>query len=143
MSSVGLSGNVMEILPYTTSWTVKEMLKFHDHWKCAEMWNFCKIYIDFPMPEMQLFFLWYIVRVGCPRNLGILLQEFGRAGRKEGMVANGLLLFNEYIDDKAIYCYFYFSDHPPTLQCLTTWNSSLLRVFAIILLFWLLKLSFM
>jgi len=43
-----------------------------------------------------------VVRVGCPRNLGVLLQEFGRAGRKEGMVANGLLLFNEYIDDKRL-----------------------------------------
>ena len=43
-----------------------------------------------------------VVRVGCPRNLGVLLQEFGRAGRKEGMVANALLYFNEYIDDKRL-----------------------------------------
>ena len=41
-----------------------------------------------------------VVRAGCPRNLGVLLQEFGWAGRKEGMVANALLYFNEYIDDK-------------------------------------------
>ena len=41
-----------------------------------------------------------VVRVGCPRNLGVLLQEFGWAGRKEGMIANALLYFNEYIDDK-------------------------------------------
>ena len=43
-----------------------------------------------------------VVRVGCPRNLGVLLQEFGRAGRKEGMIANALLYFNEYIDDKRL-----------------------------------------
>ena len=34
-----------------------------------------------------------IVRIGCPRNLGVLLQEFGRAGRKEGMLANAFSLF--------------------------------------------------
>lgn len=32
----------------------------------------------------------------------MLPQEFGRAGRKEGMVANALLYFNEYIDDKRL-----------------------------------------
>lgn len=32
-----------------------------------------------------------VVRIGCPRNLGVLLQEFGRAGRKEGMLANAFL----------------------------------------------------
>jgi len=41
-----------------------------------------------------------IIRVGCPRNLGVLFQEFGCAGRKENMIANALLYFNEYIDDK-------------------------------------------
>ena len=43
-----------------------------------------------------------VVRIGCPRNLGVLLQEFGRAGRKEGMVANAFLYFNESIDDKRL-----------------------------------------
>ena len=28
-----------------------------------------------------------VVRIGCPRNLGVLLQEFGCADRKEGMIA--------------------------------------------------------
>ena len=43
-----------------------------------------------------------VVRIGCPRNLGVLLQEFGRAGRKEGMVAKAFPYFNEYIDDKSL-----------------------------------------
>jgi len=43
-----------------------------------------------------------VVRIGCPRNLGVLLQEFGRAGRKEGMVANAFLYFNECVDDKRL-----------------------------------------
>ena len=34
-----------------------------------------------------------IVRVGSPRNLGVLLQEFGRAGRKAGVIANAYLFF--------------------------------------------------
>ena len=41
-----------------------------------------------------------IVRVGSPRNLGVLLQEFGRASRKEGVIANAYLFFNESMDDK-------------------------------------------
>ena len=41
-----------------------------------------------------------VIRIGCPRNLGVLLQEVGRAGRKEQSLANGLLFVNEYIDDK-------------------------------------------
>ena len=41
-----------------------------------------------------------VIRVGSPRNLGVLLQEFGRAGRKPGVSANAVLLFNECIDDK-------------------------------------------
>ena len=36
MSLIRLSGNFMEILPYATSQNVKEMLKIHVHWKCAE-----------------------------------------------------------------------------------------------------------
>jgi len=43
-----------------------------------------------------------VVRIGCPKNLGVLLQEFGCTGRKEGMVANAFLYFNEYIDDKRL-----------------------------------------
>jgi len=38
-----------------------------------------------------------VVRIGCPRD--ILLQEFGHAGRKQCMLANAILYFNEYIDD--------------------------------------------
>ena len=43
-----------------------------------------------------------VIRIGAPRNLGVLLQEFGRAGRKAGMVAKGFLYFNEYVDDKRL-----------------------------------------
>ena len=43
-----------------------------------------------------------VVRIGCPRNLGVLLQEVGRAGRQKDSIANGLLLFNECIDDKRL-----------------------------------------
>ena len=43
-----------------------------------------------------------VIRIGCPRNLGVLLQEMGRAGRSPGAKANGILLFNEYIDDKRL-----------------------------------------
>ena len=43
-----------------------------------------------------------VIQVGCPRNLGVLLQELGRAGRKPGSVAKGLLLFNEVVDDKRL-----------------------------------------
>ena len=35
-------------------------------------------------------------------NLGVLLQEMGRAGRRPGAKANGILLFNEYTDDKRL-----------------------------------------
>ena len=31
-----------------------------------------------------------VIRIGAPRNLGVLLQEFGRAGRKAGTVAKGI-----------------------------------------------------
>ena len=40
-----------------------------------------------------------VIRIGCPRNLG---QEMGRAGRRIGAKANGILLFNECIDDKRL-----------------------------------------
>jgi len=43
-----------------------------------------------------------VIRIGAPRNLGVLLQEFGRAGRKAGAVAKGDLYFNEYVDDKRL-----------------------------------------
>ena len=43
-----------------------------------------------------------VIRIGCPRNLGVLLQEMGRAGRRPGAKANGILFFNEYIDDKRL-----------------------------------------
>jgi len=43
-----------------------------------------------------------VIRIGCPRNLGVLLQEFGRAGRKEGMIANAFLYINECVDDKRL-----------------------------------------
>ena len=43
-----------------------------------------------------------VIRIGCPRNLGVLLQELGRAGRKPNTVASGLLLFNEVQDDKRL-----------------------------------------
>ena len=36
-----------------------------------------------------------VIRIGCPRNLGVLLQEMGRAGRRPGAKANGILLFND------------------------------------------------
>ena len=32
-----------------------------------------------------------VIRIGCPRNLGILLQELGRAGRSPGSIAKGSL----------------------------------------------------
>ena len=31
-----------------------------------------------------------VIRIGCPRNLGVLLQELGRAGRKPNSTALGL-----------------------------------------------------
>ena len=43
-----------------------------------------------------------VIRIGCPRNLGVFLQEIGRAGRKPDCTAQGMLLFNEYIDDKRL-----------------------------------------
>ena len=43
-----------------------------------------------------------VIRIGCPRNLGVLLQEVGHAGRKPESSANGLLYVNEYVDDKRL-----------------------------------------
>lgn len=43
-----------------------------------------------------------VVRIGCPHNLCVLLQEVGRAGRQKDSIANGLLLCNEHIDDKCL-----------------------------------------
>ena len=42
-----------------------------------------------------------VIRIGCLRNLGVFLQEVGRAGRKPDSTVIGLLLFKEYIDDKS------------------------------------------
>ena len=50
-----------------------------------------------------------LIRVGSPRNLGVLLQEFGRGGRKPGASANAILLFNECIDDKHLAVWLKFS----------------------------------
>ena len=42
-----------------------------------------------------------VIRLGCKRNLGVLIQEFGRAGRG-GEQADGYLLFNEHKDDQRL-----------------------------------------
>jgi len=43
-----------------------------------------------------------VIRIDCPHNLGVLLQELGRAGRKSGSVATGILYFNEVVDDNRL-----------------------------------------
>ena len=43
-----------------------------------------------------------VFRIGCPRNLGVLLQEMGRTSRRPDAKANRILLFNEFIDDKRL-----------------------------------------
>ena len=43
-----------------------------------------------------------VIRIGSPRNLGVLLQEFGCAGRKIGVTASATLYSNECIDDKRL-----------------------------------------
>ena len=43
-----------------------------------------------------------VIRIGCPLNLGVLLQELGRAGRNPGSIAKGSLFFNEVVDDKRL-----------------------------------------
>ena len=42
-----------------------------------------------------------IFRVGCMRNLSVLIQEFGRAGRS-GKDCDGFLLINESKDDQRL-----------------------------------------
>ena len=42
-----------------------------------------------------------VIRLGCMRNLGVLIQEFGRAGRG-GEQADGYLWFKEYKDDQRL-----------------------------------------
>ena len=42
-----------------------------------------------------------IFRVGCLRNLSVLIQEFGRAGRS-GNSADGFLLVNESKEDQRL-----------------------------------------
>ena len=42
-----------------------------------------------------------IFRVGCMRNLSVMIQEFGRAGRS-GNIAYGFLLINETKDDQRL-----------------------------------------
>ena len=41
------------------------------------------------------------IRLGCLRNLGVLIQEFGRTGRG-GEQADGYLLFNEHKDNQRL-----------------------------------------
>ena len=41
-----------------------------------------------------------VARVGCMRNMNVLLQEFGRAGRSDEKGAVGLLMVNEHRDDQ-------------------------------------------
>ena len=40
-----------------------------------------------------------VFRIGCMRNAGVIIQEFGRAGRG-GEQSDGYLLFNEHKDDQ-------------------------------------------
>ena len=42
-----------------------------------------------------------VIRLGCMRNLGVLIQEFGRAGRG-GEQADGYLWYNEFKDDQRL-----------------------------------------
>jgi ATP-dependent DNA helicase RecQ len=44
----------------------------------------------------------FVVRIGCMRNMNVLLQEFGRAGRGEENSAVGQLLVNEHKDDQRL-----------------------------------------
>ena len=43
-----------------------------------------------------------VIRIGSPKSLGVLLQEFGQAERTAGMVANAYLFLNETVDDKRL-----------------------------------------
>lgn len=44
----------------------------------------------------------FVARVGCMRNMNVLLQEIGRAGRRDENGAVGLLLINEHKDDQRL-----------------------------------------
>lgn len=44
----------------------------------------------------------FVARIGCMRNMNVLLQEFGRAGRSEENGAVGLLFINEHKDDQRL-----------------------------------------
>lgn len=43
-----------------------------------------------------------VASIGCMRNMNVLWQEFGRAGREEGSTSVGLLLINEHRDDQRL-----------------------------------------
>eukprot|EP00112_Aurelia_sp_Birch-Aquarium-sp1_P003871 Seg1437.4 transcript_id=Seg1437.4/GoldUCD/mRNA.D3Y31 product="ATP-dependent helicase SGS1" protein_id=Seg1437.4/GoldUCD/D3Y31 len=43
-----------------------------------------------------------VARIGCMRNMNVLWQEFGRAGREEGSTSVGFLLINEHRDDQRL-----------------------------------------
>ena len=42
-----------------------------------------------------------VLRIGCMRNMSVILQEFGRAGRNNEN-SDGVLFVNEYIDDQRL-----------------------------------------
>ena len=42
-----------------------------------------------------------VFRIGCMRNAGVIIQEFGRAGRG-GEQSEGYLFFNEHKDDQRL-----------------------------------------
>ena len=44
----------------------------------------------------------FVARIGCMRNMNVLLQEIGRAGRQKESFAGGLLLVNENKDDQRL-----------------------------------------
>ena len=43
-----------------------------------------------------------VIRIECPRNLGVFLQEIGSADRKPDCTEHSMLLFTEYIDSKLL-----------------------------------------
>ena len=42
-----------------------------------------------------------VLRIGCMRNMAVVVQEFGRAGRSND-ASDGLLLVNEHVDDQRL-----------------------------------------
>ena len=40
-----------------------------------------------------------VLRIGCMRNMAVLVQEFGRAGRNNDL-SDGIILVNESVDDQ-------------------------------------------